>query len=166
MSYKFEQVTPKHRTAVLDIFNYYVISDYSAYPTTPVGEEWFDNFYNMAVGCPFVAIVHDESEIVGFACLHPYSQAESFAKTAEITYFIMPEHTGKGLATQILKQFLDDAKERGLTVILASISSMNEASINFHKKRGFRECGRFKNIGRKFDQDFDVVWMQLDLSDE
>jgi L-amino acid N-acyltransferase YncA len=49
--------------------------------------------------------------------------------------------------------------------ILASISSRNDGSIRFHKKNGFRECGRFRRVGRKFGQDFDIVWMQLRLSD-
>ena len=41
---------------------------------------------------------------------------------------------------------------------MASISSMNEASIAFHRKNGFRECGRFERAGRKNDQDFDIEY--------
>jgi phosphinothricin acetyltransferase len=52
------------------------------------------------------------------------------------------------------------AGEKGITSILAGISSLNSASIAFHKKQGFQECGRFLKIGRKWGQDFDVVWMQ------
>ena len=33
-------------------------------------------------------------------------------------------------------------------------------SINFHRKNGCIECGRFKNVGRKKGQVFDTVWMQ------
>jgi len=35
--------------------------------------------------------------------------------------------------------------------------------IEFHLKNGFRECGRFMKVGRKFGEDFDVVWMQKQL---
>lgn len=69
------------------------------------------------------------------------------------------------LVTQILKQFIIEGKELGISNLLANISSLNEGSINFHKKHGFRECGRFKNIGRKFEKDFDVIWMQLYLNE-
>jgi phosphinothricin acetyltransferase len=163
MSYTFEQVTKEHGAAVLEIFNHYVATDFSAYRTVPVGKEFFDAFYQVTRGYPFVAIRHDENDIVGFASLHPYHSAESFAGTAEITYFILPEHTGKGLGSRILNQFISDAKERSIGVILASISSLNEGSISFHQRHGFKECGRFRNVGRKFDKDFDLVWMQLDL---
>ncbi|MEW6616706.1 MAG: hypothetical protein AB1401_14730 [Thermodesulfobacteriota bacterium] len=32
--------------------------------------------------------------------------------------------------------------------------------MNFHKKNGFIECGRFKNICKKKNKIFDVVYMQ------
>ncbi len=57
-------------------------------------------------------------------------------------------------------RLLNEAREKGITSIMASISSLNSKSLNFHKKQGFRECGRFLRIGRKWGQEFDVVWMQ------
>jgi len=50
--------------------------------------------------------------------------------------------------------------KKGITNILANISSLNSRSIDFHKKNGFVECGRFKNVGRKKEQLFDTVSMQ------
>jgi phosphinothricin acetyltransferase len=44
--------------------------------------------------------------------------------------------------------------------LLANVSSRNEASLNFHLKNGFVECGRFKDVGTKFGEYFDVVWLQ------
>jgi phosphinothricin acetyltransferase len=49
--------------------------------------------------------------------------------------------------------------------ILAHTSSRNTASIRFHRKHGFRECGRLRRVGRKFGKDFDVIWVQLHLPD-
>jgi phosphinothricin acetyltransferase len=48
----------------------------------------------------------------------------------------------------------------GLNSILASVSSLNEASMIFHLRHGFVECGRFRNIGWKQGQAFDVVYYQ------
>ena len=53
-----------------------------------------------------------------------------------------------------------EASEKGINNILAGISSLNSASLAFHRKRGFQERGCFQRIGRKWGQDFDVVWMQ------
>jgi phosphinothricin acetyltransferase len=55
---------------------------------------------------------------------------------------------------------IDDAKKMEVTTLLASISSQNEESLAFHKRKGFDECGRFRKVGRKFGKEFDLVWMQ------
>jgi phosphinothricin acetyltransferase len=48
----------------------------------------------------------------------------------------------------------------GIVTVLASISSLNQSSLAFHKKNGFVECGRFVGIGRKMGTGFNVFWMQ------
>ena len=48
--------------------------------------------------------------------------------------------------------------------IIAGISGFNTGSMKFHSNNGFRECGRFIGVGRKFGREFDVVWMQKRLS--
>ena len=60
----------------------------------------------------------------------------------------------------ILGHFTQQAEEKGITSLLASISSLNKLSLHFHKKNGFRECGRFERIGEKNGQIFDVIYMQ------
>jgi phosphinothricin acetyltransferase len=80
--------------------------------------------------------------------------------TAEITYFIRPDCTGKGIGSIMLEYLLGGAREKGLHCILASISSLNEGSIRFHLRNGFSECGRFREVGKKRGKLFDIVWMQ------
>lgn len=163
MTYTYEEMTDEHRTAVIDIFNYYVANSFAAYPEDPVGYELFDRFLSMAEGYPAVVVKDDFDTVVGFAFLHAYHPGRSFQRTAEITYFIMPDHTGKGIGKTVLERFKTAAKKQGIDNLLASISSRNEESLMFHARNGFVECGRLRRIGRKLGQDFDVVWMQLGL---
>ena len=92
--------------------------------------------------------------------LPPYWPPGTFSQTAEISYFISPKHTGKGIGTAMLLYLVTQARQSGLTSILASVSSLNEDSIRFHSKNGFVECGRFCQVGTKKGQVFDVVYMQ------
>ena len=163
MSYSFEEMTEQHRTAVIDIFNHYVAHSFAAYPEEPAGYALFDRFLDVARGYPAVVVKDDAGTIVGFAFLHPYRPDSTFHRVAQITYFIRPEHTGKGIGAAILQRFKLAAKEQGIETLLANISSRNEASLRFHKQNGFEECGRFRRVGEKFGVDFDVVWMQLFL---
>lgn len=163
MPYTFEKMADEHRAAVIDIFNHYIANGFAAYPSEPVSDAFFDRLLEMARGYPALVVKDDTGTIVGFAFLHPHRPGNTFRRAAEITYFIRPEHTGKGIGTAILERFKPAAREQDIDTLLANISSRNERSLQFHRKNGFGVCGRFRRIGRKFGEDFDVVWMQLDL---
>ncbi len=105
-------------------------------------------------------VIEYRGEILGFGVLRKYAKGNTFKKTCLLTYFIMPNHTKKGLGTKILGELVAKAKENRVHNVLAHISSENKGSLSFHKKHGFGECGRLRSIGRKFDKDFDVVWTQ------
>jgi L-amino acid N-acyltransferase YncA len=162
MDYTLETMTESHRQAVIDIFNHYIQNSFAAYPDQPVEYHFFDRFTEMSAGYP-TAVVKTEAKVVGFGFLRPFHPASTFRRTAEVTYFIMPEHTRRGLGTAMLDYFTEQAKKLGIDSILASVSSRNQVSLNFHVQKGFQECGRLPQVGRKFGQDVDVVWMQKRL---
>ena len=148
------------RFAVIDIFNYYVEHSFAAYPEKAVPYEFYETLLKMSQGFPSGALRGKSGEIIGFGMLRPYSPMPTFSMTAEATYFIDQEHTGQGLGTILLDYLIEGGKKMGLNSILASVSSLNEASMKFHLRHGFAECGRFSNIGRKQGQVFDVVYYQ------
>ncbi len=163
MKIVLERLSERHRKPVIDIFNYFVKNGFAAYPDTEVEYGFFDRLLEMARGYPAVAAKDVDDRIVGFGLLRPFHFAATFKRTAEVSYFLLPETTRQGLGTMILERLIGEAKTMGIDSILASISSRNVESVNFHVKRGFVECGRFKAIGKKFGHDFDVVWMQKRL---
>ncbi len=160
MDYRLMPVSIEDGKAIIDIFNYYADNSFAAYPEGGVPYELFKLFLDMAQGYPFLVAKDGNGRVLGFGFLHPHNHISVFSRVAEITYFIAPEHTGRGIGSQILERLSSWARENGITSILASISSLNPGSIAFHKKNGFVECGRFAGIGRKKGKDFDVVWMQ------
>lgn len=165
MQFTIEPVRNEDGKAIIDIFNHYVENSFAAYPEDPVPYEFFDSFLNMSAGYPFLVARDSEGNVLGFAVLRPHSPMPVFSRTAEITCFIAPEHTGKGIGKAMHESLLHEANQKGLSSILAGISSLNSASLAFHKKRGFQECGSLLKIGRKWGQDFDVVWMQKMLQE-
>ena len=160
MDFFFEKLEKNYRKPVIDIYNYFIENSFAAYPQQEVDYSYFDTFLSMANGYPAIVLKNNENNIIGFAFLHAYHQCSAFARTAEITYFILPEFTGKGLGAKTLKYLINEAKKMNIQFILASISSLNEQSIHFHKNNGFQQCGCFKKIGCKNGEDFDIIWMQ------
>ena len=81
-----------------------------------------------------------------------------------VTYFIASGHTGAGLGTALLEDLEAQARTRGIDHLLAHVSSRNEASLAFHKRHGFVQCGCLHDVGHKHNLAFDIIWFEKDLS--
>ena len=162
MNCEFKPLGADHRQAVIDILNFYIEDGFAAFPREKVSYEFFDILLKMTAGYPAIIVTDKDraDEVVGFALMRPYHLMKTFQRTAQAGYFLRPEYTRRGIGRKIMEFFTAEAGKMGVDSLLADISSLNEASIKFHRKMGFELCGRFRRVGRKHDRDFDVVWMQ------
>jgi L-amino acid N-acyltransferase YncA len=164
MNIEFKNMTQEYSKEVIDIFNYYAENTFAAYPESKLPNEFFYKFLEITKGYPaFVIKNKNDDKIIGFCFLRAYRPFPVFRETAEVTYFIEKNEVGKGIGKEALKKLEGEAKKIGINKLLADISSENIQSINFHKKNGFTECGRFQKIGKKKGRYFDVVWMEKTL---
>jgi len=145
------------RDAVMRIFNHYAETGFAAYPDGPLPPQFFPHLKEGAVSA---LVLEGANGIAGFALLKPFFPFPAFKKTGMVTYFIAPEHTGKGLGALLLSRLNEDAKKNGIRMLLVNISSKNEGSVRFHAKHGFTVAGTLAGVGEKFGEPFDVVWMQ------
>lgn len=160
------QVVPFQRrdgAGIVAIFNRFIEHSFAAYPHRPVGDDFVQALERTATEYPVLTVKDEHGRVVGFGLARPFHPADSFRRTAEIGYFLHPDFVGRGLGTRLLEQLTTAAREKGVRTLLASISSRNDESLAFHVRRGFAEVGRFRRVGEKFGQDFDVVYMQKDI---
>jgi L-amino acid N-acyltransferase YncA len=160
----FSQIEESDREGIIDLFNYYIEHSFAAYPEQKVPYAFFSLFLEACRDYPSIVARLPDRKVAGFGLLRAHNPMPAFRHTAEITYFIRPDLTGKGLGSKMLARLEHEGNLQGITTILSSISSLNERSIRFHAGHGFTECGRFKNVGEKKGRIFDTVWMQKDLS--
>lgn len=153
-------ISTDDRKEIMDIFNFYVENSFDAYPEKKLPYEFFDTLLNLCQGYPNATVKNISGEVAGFGMLRPYNPMPIFSRTAEITYFIKPGFTGHGIGRTLLDYLVDEGRKKGITSIIAGISSLNGGSIRFHLKNGFVECGRFKNVGQKNGKLFDVFYCQ------
>ena len=142
------------------IYNFYVKNGFAAYPENKLDATFFNAIITAAISC-YVLVV--DGEVVGYGILRNYLPYVNFKHTGKLTYFIKSEYTHKGFGTILLEKLIEEAKRNNIKNIYIHASSENPQSINFHKKHGFKECGRFRNIAKKFGQYFDIIWMQKNI---
>ena len=149
------------RDGIIAIFNYYAQTSYAAYPEMPVNERFFTFLHE---GTLAFFVMEHHARVIGFGLLKPVLPFPAFMTTGMLTYFILPEFTGKGFGDRLLERLTTTAEKMGMTSLVANMASRNTASIRFHVRHGFVEVGRLHKAGTKFGESFDVIWMQKELS--
>ncbi|MBN2345741.1 MAG: N-acetyltransferase [Candidatus Aminicenantes bacterium] len=147
--------------SLLTVFNSFVRNSHAAYPESELNRGQFDKIMAQA---KIIVTLRDDEAIIGFGFISSYKPLANFNHTGVLTYFILTDHTSMGLGTRLLYELIRRGREAGISNYLAHFSSRNEQSLNFHRKHGFKEVGRFKQVARKFGELIDVVWVQKQLS--
>jgi phosphinothricin acetyltransferase len=163
MEFRIVPFTRQHGPGILSVFNHFVEHSFAAYPHRAVGADFVKRFEAYSQDYPVLTVLSGDDRVVGFGAMHAFHPADSFRRAAEVGYFLHPDATGSGIGTALLERLVEAGREKGIRTLLASISSRNEQSLAFHRRRGFQEVGRFRRVGEKFGQDFDVVYMQKDI---
>ncbi|HEX3006597.1 MAG TPA: GNAT family N-acetyltransferase, partial [Bacteroidales bacterium] len=98
-----------------------------------------------------------QAGVVGYVILGYYKPRQAYDFTSEVTIYLHPEQTGKGIGNQAMEFIEKIARERKFHALLGVICSENEASIRLFKKFGYWECANFKEVGLKYGRLLDVV---------
>ncbi len=147
--------------AILAIYNEAVLTTTASYDLEPRSLEhrlqWFDA--HLAQNLPvFVATL--QGTVVGWSSLSRYHDRFGYRFTCENSIYIASGYRGRGLGAQLLAPLIEAAHTLGLHTIIAAVDASNDASLRLHLRQGFVECGRFREVGHKFDRWLDVVYLQ------
>ncbi len=95
----FEQLSEKHRTDIIDIFNYYVEHEFSAYPEEKLDYCYYEKFLSISKDFPAYAICLNQ-KVVGFCYLNAYNPLQVFKETATVTYFLHKDYRAMALVNK------------------------------------------------------------------
>lgn len=113
---------------------------------------------------PFLVAESPSGQLLGAAWLLPWQGNAARWKVTEISIYLGPAATGRGLGKAMLTRLLDDAKQAGVRQVIAVIADKGaDASIGMHKKLGFKETGRMGKVGYKFGRWLGTVTLQKTL---
>lgn len=89
--------------------------------------------------CSFVA--SEENQILGWCKLTPVSKRKVYKGVGEISIYIAPDAKGKGIGNLLLNHMIITSENEGFWTLESKIFKENVASLNLHKKNGFRIVG-------------------------
>lgn len=109
----------------------------------PTFEEW-DNGH--VVSCRLVA--RSEEKVLGFAALSPTSSRAVYSGVAEVSIYIGENYRGLGIGQSLLLNLIRLSEENNFWTLQSGIIRENAASIELHKKCGFREIGIREKVAK------------------
>ena len=147
------------------IYNHYVIETPITFDTKPFTPEerrpWLERFDR---GGPHRCFVAEESgAVLGWAATIPFRAKPAYSSSAEVSTYLAPHATGRGLGTRLYEVLFDDLADAGLHRLLAGITLPNAASLALHERFGFEPVGTFREVGFKLDRYWDVAWLEKAL---
>jgi L-amino acid N-acyltransferase YncA len=93
-------------------------------------------------------VAEDDGKVVGWAALSPVSPRGCYAGVVEESVYVAEGARGKGVGMALLGRLCSDAEDAGNWTIQTSIFPENVASIELHKRCGFRIVGVRERIGQ------------------
>jgi len=110
--------------------------------------------------CRLVARAADTVEIVGWAALSPVSKRPVYAGVAEVSIYVAARAHGHRVGTRLLARLVEDSERAGIWTLQAGIFPENTASIELHRRAGFRVVGVREKLGAMDGRWRDVVLME------
>lgn len=156
MSIQLEKMTANDWDAVRAIYEEGIATGNATLETNvPDWEKWDAAHIKE---CRFVA--KDNGTIAGWAALTPVSGRCVYAGVAEVSVYIGLKFRGLGLGKLLLNELIKSSEANGIWTIQAGILSENSASIELHKKCGFKILGVREKLGKLNGVWRDIVLME------
>jgi phosphinothricin acetyltransferase len=139
---------PNDLSAIVAIYNSTIASRMVTADLEPVSIEqkrvWFESH---CFERPIV--VHEQAgQVVAWVSFEPFKPRAAYDATAEISIYLDKTVRGRGLGRQLLEEAMAQARDRGLTSLLAFIFSHNLPSLRLFTKAGFSLWGELPDIAR------------------
>ncbi len=132
----------------------------------PTVEEFQDRIKNVKQKYPYL-VCEKDGVIVGYVYASAYSKREAYDWTAATSIYVDKNCRRMGVGSRLYAELEKRLKEQGVENLLAGVAYceredeyLTKDSFKFHTKEGYVTAGHLKDVGKKFDRYYDLLWMQ------
>lgn len=132
----------------------------------PDGAEFTARIRRTLARYPFL-VAEREGKPVGFVYASPFKGRAAYDWAVETSIYVAKDAHGEGIGRRLYEALEEALRPMGITNLNACIAYtetpdpyLNNASVYFHEKMGYRMVGQFHQCGYKFEHWYDMVWME------
>ena len=164
MSMQLRQATADDLPALTRIYNHYVEHSHATFDVGAFAVDdrrpWFDQFDGGRYQCWLAAGGND---VLGYACSMPFKAKAAYQTSVEVSVYVAANTQRRGLGAALYGKLLPALEKEDLHRAYAGIAQPNEASMRLHERFGFHPAAHYREVGRKFDRYWDVIWLERPL---
>lgn len=150
---------------LLEIYNYEAENGVATFDTdkrTP--DEWRDWYNEHNKDNHPLLVAEIDGVCVGYATLSQFSARKAYSQTVELSVYVSVKHRKKGVATALMNEILDCARnDENTHSVVSIITGENQVSKKIHTDCGFELCGTIREAGYKFGRYLDVDYYRLEV---
>lgn len=143
---------------IVKIYNAAIPGQQATADLEPVSVEsrmtWFKQHNTMSYPI-WVAQLGDQ--VVGWLSLQLFYGRAAYAKTAEVSVYIDPNHQGKGIGKKLVEHMLKGCSNLDLNTLVCFIFAHNLPSLNLFQTFGFESWGYLPQVALMNESPRDLV---------
>lgn len=145
------------------IYDYYILNTTATWHTEPVSLQELKSaiYVNHPRYKSYLICV--DGLVAGYCYFSEYKKRQAYYRSSEVTIYLNPDFTNRGLGSIILTKMKSEASAVGIHTLVGVISGDNVESIALFTKNGYEKCAHFKNMGEKFGKLLDIVCYQIEF---
>jgi L-amino acid N-acyltransferase len=156
----------KDLSIILDIMNDAILNTTSIYDYGRRSNEFVENWFTKKRFERMPVLVCEiNGNVIAYSSYGIFRAWDAYKSSVEHSIYVHKNFRGRGIGKQLLIALIEKAKTDGYHTMIAGIDADNQKSYDFHKKLGFFEAGRFREVAYKFDRWLDLIFMQLMLNE-
>ncbi len=148
-----------------DIYNHYIVNTAISFDVEPWSlekrSEWFEHY--ATTGRHRLLVAEAGDLVLGYASTSPFQPRRAYETTVEMSVVCAPEAVGLGIGQLMYEHLFDAVRGEDIHLAVALITLPNAGSCGLHERFGFTRLCILQEVGRKFDQYWDVVWYEKKL---
>nr|WP_315083366.1 GNAT family N-acetyltransferase [uncultured Campylobacter sp.] len=109
-------------------------------------------------------------QILGYAYASAFKERAAYDWSAESSVYVSQNTRAFGIGRLLYEALQRVLKAQNIADMNACIACgddeyLNDASMRFHERMGFRFVGKFERCAYKFDRWYDMAWMQKPIGE-
>lgn len=151
--------TEEDAKKLLQIYEPYLDTPVTFEYTLPTVEEFRERIRTITACYPYL-VCEEGDRTIGYAYGHRAMERAAYQWNAELSIYLNPEDTSRGLGKQLYTRLIEILKLQGVRNVYGCVTVPNEKSERLHLSLGFRKAGVWQNTGFKCGKWQDVAWFE------